>query len=616
MTRHTPTWQNIRYRMIARIGNPSAIARHFQSLRALPIQRMVMLHTPHDGIVRRVIFRSQEARAVQLLWRSELFDHQFYAAQYPDVPNDRLGAAQHYWRHGAAEGRRPNDFFDGPWYLQSNPDVAAAGANPLVHYLTLGEREGRRTSPPSAREVGRLKAAAVERLRAATAAHARAKSIPTAIDLRAPLTESELLTALKPEQWSSQGIVIAIRHDDYGEHTGGVQLLIDNEREAATASGFQYLHVSPASPLPIVVSNADNNNVRILVSLGRQKIGVTTATQLAQALRKIVAAGSKVDIVIHHLMGHSLEAISELLIAAQVPNPLLWVHDYFTICTDYTLMRNDIEFCSAPPPSSNACTICCYGEERGQHLSRMTAFFVKHSPVVLAPSAAALEIWRRGGLPCSSTAIQPPAQLLPVQPGMAPRFGLSDNRPVRVAHLGITTYLKGWHVFEDLALARAADSRYEFLHFGTILAPDAPENIRHVDAKVSGQQPLAMVEALVREQVDVVICWPMAAETYSFTAHEALAAGAFIVARRGAGNVWPAVTSHPPVQGLALDTQRELSELLAGDALHKALQRAERFYRPLIHGGGTVDHLLQRRNLKGDAKTTPSSGKRPNESRQ
>jgi len=530
------------------------------------------------------------------------FDENYYIARNSDVLAIRDDPLEHFLSKGWKEGRNPSREFDITRYLQDNLDVATEGINPLLHYVTVGRAEGRPVSPPPS--------VAALRLKAATSAHLRAMDWPRYPYSTQALKPSEILAALDSDHRVSEGIVVAISHDDYGESTGGVQLLIADERDAATAMGFQYLHVSPVTPLPIIAEDRDPRSVCVHLRLGQRQIGVSTVASLADALRTLAASGTEFDMVIHHLMGHSPEAITELLLAANVRHPLMWAHDYFSLCTEYSLMRNDIEFCGAPSMSSAACSICCYGEERAAHLSRMGAFFEKHSPFVLAPSAVALEIWQRGKLPCSAAMIQPPARLLSPRTGVSPRAHPSNDRPLRVAHLGANSYLKGWHVFEDLALERARDARYEFLHFGTIPAPLGAKNIRHVEVRVSGQNPHAMVESLVREQVDVVISWPMCAETFSFTAHEAIAAGAFVVARREAGNVWPAVASHLPVQGLCLDTPHELRALLMGDALFNALRHVERFYRPLVHDGGAADHLLRRRVLRRNGQSllpTPST---------
>ncbi|MFP4318095.1 MAG: hypothetical protein ACLFQ7_03890 [Phormidium sp.] len=78
------------------------------------------------------------------------FDGDRYLRENPDVAAAGVDPAQHFWDHGALEGRVP-DLFDETFYLQSNPDVAAAVAANSVssgweHFRYHGALEGRQGS--------------------------------------------------------------------------------------------------------------------------------------------------------------------------------------------------------------------------------------------------------------------------------------------------------------------------------------------------------------------------------------------------------------------------------------------------------------------------------------
>jgi hypothetical protein len=78
------------------------------------------------------------------------FDGDRYLRENPDVAAAGVDPVQHFWNHGALEGRLP-DLFDENFYLQANPDVAAAVAANSVssgweHFRYHGAREGRQGS--------------------------------------------------------------------------------------------------------------------------------------------------------------------------------------------------------------------------------------------------------------------------------------------------------------------------------------------------------------------------------------------------------------------------------------------------------------------------------------
>lgn len=99
---------------------------------------------------------------IRTLQNSELFDAEWYLAQYSDVALLGLSPEEHYLRVGALLMRDPSPRFSTGYYLDANSDVAGCGMNPLLHYLYHGHKEKRlRTC------LGHLSAAEVATVRSA-----------------------------------------------------------------------------------------------------------------------------------------------------------------------------------------------------------------------------------------------------------------------------------------------------------------------------------------------------------------------------------------------------------------------------------------------------------------
>src|SRR5205823_5958245 len=181
--------------------------------------------------------------------------------------------------------------------------------------------------------------------------------------------------------------------------------------------------------------------------LNGEKHGYVRCGDLVRALARLRAKGVSLHWVVHHLMGHSPPAVRELVQACGSGETIFWIHDFFTCCPNYELMRNDIVFCGIPAPDSQACGICCYGEERHEHLRQIQQLFAELRPVVFAPSEPALALWRdRSRLPHSGSRVVPLCELVfggPVAP--------APQRALRVAFLGTRNFIKGWTVFAELA---------------------------------------------------------------------------------------------------------------------------------------------------------------------
>jgi hypothetical protein len=110
-----------------------------------------------------------------------------------------------------------------------------------------------------------------------------------------------------------------------------------------------------------------------------------------------------------------------------------------------------------------------------------------------------------------------------------------------------------------------------------------------------------MIEAIAEARIDIVVNWSLAYETFSFTAHEALAGAAFVVAREGAGHVWPAILAAAPDRGVALNDENSLFDLFAGPGLPPRVHNSRRRYGALIPTGGSADVLLCSKPLTANA---------------
>lgn len=82
---------------------------------------------------------------IALLEASDIFDADWYRAQYRDLADTTMNLAEHFIKFGAMEGRNPGPRFDTEFYLIHHPDVAASGQHPLLHYLRDGINEERDT---------------------------------------------------------------------------------------------------------------------------------------------------------------------------------------------------------------------------------------------------------------------------------------------------------------------------------------------------------------------------------------------------------------------------------------------------------------------------------------
>lgn len=81
------------------------------------------------------------------IFRSGLFDPDYYHYTYPDVYKAGINPLLHFLQFGHQEGRNPSPYFDTKFYLSNNNDIEETGINPLTHWILFGRFEGRDPSP-------------------------------------------------------------------------------------------------------------------------------------------------------------------------------------------------------------------------------------------------------------------------------------------------------------------------------------------------------------------------------------------------------------------------------------------------------------------------------------
>ncbi|MBZ9674408.1 rhamnan synthesis F family protein [Mesorhizobium sp. ES1-1] len=397
-------------------------------------------------------------------------------------------------------------------------------------------------------------------------------------------------------------LVLSFSHDDYASNCGGVQNVIHAEQLAFAEHGIGYLHLSPANPMSLLAEY--RSLTTLAVRLDGVFLGLASIDVIFEVSKILGQQNAFLTIIVHHFSGLAPEYVQAIHEASKSPQLLFWLHDFGSLCDSSALLRNDIAFCGGPEVASASCMICAHGENRPLHLARLEKFFGSVSPTVIAPSEVALDFWkRRMKANVEFSAVIAPASIVPLP---APPITRPTRKRLRIAHLGTRTFHKGWQVFADLADRFIEDGRYEFLQLGADEGLPITAPVRHVLVEVGPGRQAAMVEAVVVEEIDIVVNWSLCFETFSFTTHEAIAGGAFVLTRPDSGNIWQAIRKNAPKQGHAVHTEGELQNLFETGELFDLLAGATRLRHLFTLGGASAEWLLstsaetRRRSLRGN----------------
>ena len=501
---------------------------------------------------------------------AEAFDPAFYLATYPDVASYPGGPLQHFLDFGWRELRDPNAEFSTRAYVDANPDVFDRGVNPLVHCLTSPRRL------MSTREL-RL-GFRYEVIEGAIPMEIRLESFrrPVRTDPAARLD-----AALATGREGLRRLHVTFSHDDYTAGFGGVPITLQRESAGVAALGRDHLHLFPARPWQLVRTPQERGQLGVIWN-GR-RVGIFSPRTITAALRRASAGPAATrSFAIHSLLGHDADETADLLAALDLQAGYFWLHDFASLCAGFHLMRDDVEDCAAPPPDSAACGICLFGPWRRRHLEAHERLFRRLRLTVASPSEPTLTLWRRAwDFPTAGEVVAPHARLVRPRPDGPARDG-----PFRLVYAGLTVPHKGWRVFRELALRAAEDPRYAFLHLGASGEDGLPVEFHEVTA--TPERPEAMREALAAHRPDAVLVWPLCRETFSFTTHEAAAAGAAVVTGPDSGNVAAFVDATG--LGVVLRSEEALLDAFrSGEILSLARDRRAAESYDLAFSGLTAD---------------------------
>ena len=502
-------------------------------------------------------------------------DEEFYFTAYPDLERGLVDPAAHYHLHGWREGRNPSAEFDTNYYLNANPDIAASGMDPFLHYIWSGRTEGR-----TCRRILNDERFVLEN---AVPARDRAKDwMPFDTKLNT-VSDLDVATALHS---SFKGIILSISHDDPMLNTGGVQNVINDEREKFYSDGWHYIHICPYQPLPMLSDIVDSSHFQFRVRLNNDLLGLKNLNELIRLFEDNFQHGPRFAIF-HHLLGHSLDILTYLMQSLKITSSYFWTHDYFSACTSFALLRNDLSYCDAPPLTSTECRVCCYGAERKEHLERLKSFFDRMAPVIVAPSEFALERWQRTTKFIPSAAIVAPLAKI--------AFGKGVQRPkksgsvIKVGFIGGAVYHKGWASFVRLAHTLQSDKRYKFIHLGQPQRGAHYRVIKNIPVNVTRDNRSAMISAIIENDIDIAIFWSIWPETFNFAVHEALAAGCYVIARKASGNIERVLDQYASECSCLVGDESELLNLFTESAVGELLSHSKRKRGTLIIHNGTAD---------------------------
>lgn len=334
------------------------------------------------------------------------------------------------------------------------------------------------------------------------------------------------------EKGSFYKAVLSISHTSYLNNVGGLEKFILDQSSICESHGYTFLALYPIRKQHTVKGHIVSGQFIEwgLHINGSQALKLTT-DELIKALGKYHIK----QIYIHSLIHSPINDIKTILRQNKSAAILFYMHDYKSICSCHILMKNNKKYCGDEGMKLSKC-INCRHSITGVNTFRKYKKFIKEFPDIkyIFPSEPARIIWSKvySDIPESNKYVIPHQ----IFGSNVMEFKHQNGNKIRIAYVGYKAFNKGWATFKELvAKCREKHLPYEFYILG-----NTDENLPNVNyQKVSFQTEGtdAMVNAIRRNDIDLVMLWSPWPETYSYTFFESYIGGANIITCKDSGNI-------------------------------------------------------------------------------
>lgn len=327
--------------------------------------------------------------------------------------------------------------------------------------------------------------------------------------------------------------VLSIAYNNYQTGIGGVDKAIIAQKEKLYDKQISYLFLFPQLARikkQYIVAHlweviADDKN-----------LGLFTSKELIIKLLDLQKKGYQVvDVIIHHMLNVYFPDLYFLLDSISGKIQMV-IHDYYTICPQYFLLKNDQKFCGREGYQENKCRSCKYYPAVKEHMKNMVQFFndYKERLQLIFPSEYTERLWSIAYPRIKlEKRVIPHLQLYGEYTGNRRRIAELDR--IKIAYIGQQLYLKGWNVWKKIYNKGLLEKKYISYYLGMGDKHRFAEKNIKVSFQKTGKD--AMVQALRKQKIDCVILWSIYPETYSYTYYECLAANVFVITNVESGNI-------------------------------------------------------------------------------
>lgn len=350
--------------------------------------------------------------------------------------------------------------------------------------------------------------------------------------------------------------ILSIAHLDYCTDVGGVEKVIGEHSVLINKKGCSYVFLCPVNHI--------GGQYKLYVD--QRYIGVFKIHDICSILK---AWDDYVDLLgchVHHIMFWKEDDLFYLFSSINTEY-LFYLHDYYFICDNYNLLKNNDSFCGGGRPSKNKCSGCIHYDDARKRIAFIDKIFEqcqKKKIMFISPSLYVKKLWIDSFPQFENRTFV----IEHLKFDGEKKIKQKQGKELRIAFLGSQYDIKGWKEFLTLFNKLHNESNIKFFHLGI---PKIPVNgIFNVPVSFHRNGQNSMVTAVENEKIDIAFICPKWPETYNFTCYEAYMGGAFILTNAHSGNVADMVNRLHC--GYVLEENQNVEDLIVNGIMNSMLE--------------------------------------------
>lgn len=328
--------------------------------------------------------------------------------------------------------------------------------------------------------------------------------------------------------------------------------------------------------------------------------GIYSIEQIIKLLYQLNNNGKTLlDIHFHHFLYIKIKHLYKLLEYIPYVPVKVFLHDYYTICWNYTLLNSNKEYCGPSSISKAKCINCAFYKRSRKCTQEVRKFLFsfKNRIKVIAPSDIVRKIWLISYPQFKSRTI-----VILHQKEIGKYTGnmsqILPNQKIKIGFLGMPAIHKGWDVWEKIVRKYKDTDQYEFIVFNS--SDEIYQNMEKIKIQYSSSNLNAMTEALRNTDIHLVLLWAKWPETYSYTLYESLSANAFVLTNRISGNITDQIEKR--LSGVVFNSEKELMDLFKyPDCIREMINifRISENYGPMyLEKNNDIVHISRSENYR------------------